>query len=131
VSIRVLVADPHAVSRLGICTLLAQDPGIRVVAETGDGQEALDLAIMLLPDVVLLEVALPRVDGITVLRLLQRAHPAIRVIFLTAADSPEVEMAARAAGAYAYFYKKDDPSGLGAVLRSVHQDPPLPRSASE
>lgn len=89
--IRILIADDHAIFRDGLRRLLEADPGLRVVGEAADGLEALQLALKLKPDILLLDLAMPRQTGLDTLPELARSCPELRTIVLTAAvEKPEI-----------------------------------------
>jgi DNA-binding NarL/FixJ family response regulator len=118
--ITVLVADDHPVVRQGISVLLSVQDDMAVVAEAGDGQEALELAGRLRPDVLLLDLKLPVLDGVAVLGQLPGRSAETRALVLTsAADRGLVTLALRA-GAAGFLYKDVDPDALVRAIRSVH-----------
>ncbi|MEV0056700.1 response regulator transcription factor [Saccharopolyspora shandongensis] len=94
--IRVLLADDEAMIRAGVRSILATDPEIDVVAEAEDGRQAIDLAAEHRPDVVLLDIRMPRLDGLAAAAELARAQPEVKVVVLTTFD--EDEFVARALG---------------------------------
>src|SRR5262245_25976256 len=103
---RILLADDHALVRAGIKALLDKIPGIEVVAEAGSGSEALDLVKIHMPDVVLLDIAMPGISGLEVLQQIKTAFPSIRVIILTIHDNPAYAVGALRSGADGYLPKK-------------------------
>jgi NarL family two-component system response regulator LiaR len=118
--IRVLIADDHAVVRQGLRTFLELQEGIEVVGEAADGEEALDAVQRLEPDVVLMDLAMPRLDGIGAIeRLRERASDVPRVIVLTSFGDERVLPAIRA-GAAGYLLKDVGPPELVDAIRSVH-----------
>ncbi|MET9761495.1 response regulator transcription factor [Streptomyces sp. NPDC006372] len=115
--IRALIADDDALVRLGLTDLLDDDPGIEVVAQASDGLHAVELATAHRVDVALVDVRMPRMDGITATaRLRALPHPP-RVITLTTFDLDEYVYDALAAGADGFLLKDTDP---GEILRAVH-----------
>jgi DNA-binding NarL/FixJ family response regulator len=86
--IRVLLADDHPIMRAGIKSLLEQEPGIACVGEAGDGQEALRLATELTPDIVVLDMSMPLMNGVGVARRLREAGVPSRVVALTVHEQP-------------------------------------------
>ncbi|MGD0559121.1 MAG: response regulator transcription factor [Streptosporangiaceae bacterium] len=115
--IRVLIVDDHPVVRQGLVALLSVQDDITVVGEAGDGPSALSLAESLSPDVILLDLKLPGMDGVGVLSSL--TGPA-RVLVLTSATEPGWADRAMKAGASGVVYKDIDPDALVRAIRSVH-----------
>jgi len=114
--VRVLVADDQRVVREGLATLLGMLSGIDVVATAGDGEEAVAMAARLHPDVVLMDLRMPRCDGVEATRLLRERHPAVRVIVLTTyADDRSVVEALRA-GARGFLTKD---AGAEEIQRAI------------
>ncbi len=119
--IRVLVADDHAVVREGIRAVLASTPDFEVVGEAGDGAEALDLAASLEPDVLVLDLTMPGLSGLTVAERLRTAHAATRVLILSMHDHPEYVLQAVRAGASGYVLKDAQPDELRMAVRAVRE----------
>ncbi|MDI6100142.1 response regulator transcription factor [Actinoplanes sp. NEAU-A12] len=118
--LRVLVADAAPLQRAGLRAVLGSAPPEIVVAgEAGDGVEAVDLARRLLPDVLITEVALPRVDGLAVTRAVTEARLAVRVLVMTERDTDDEVVAAIAAGAAGYLCKDAPHDDLIAAVRAV------------
>jgi DNA-binding NarL/FixJ family response regulator len=118
--IRVLIADDHLVVRQGLRTFLDLQPDIEVVAEAGDGAEALAAAIEHQPDVVLIDVVMPNVDGIEALRGLRERVPSARAIVLSSFIDDEKLFPAVRAGAAGYLLKDVQPQQLVEAIRTVH-----------
>ncbi len=117
--IRVLVADDQDLVRRGIAALLGLFEDIDVVGEAADGAEALDLATRSAPDVVLLDVRMPRLDGIGALRALRRREPAPAVLMITTFDDDRVLREALREGAAGLVLKDASPEELAAAIRAV------------
>jgi DNA-binding NarL/FixJ family response regulator len=118
--ITVLIADDHPVVRQGLRVLLSLEDDIEVVGEVGDGAEAVELAAALVPDVILLDLKLPVLDGLGVLaELRDRRLPAHTLVLTSVADQASVTVAVRA-GAAGFLYKDVDPDALVRAVRSVH-----------
>jgi len=118
--ITVLIADDHPVVRQGLRVLLSLEDDIEVVGEVGDGAEAVELAAALGPDVILLDLKLPVLDGLGVLaNLRDRGLPARTLVLTSVADQASVTVAMRA-GAAGFLYKDVDPDALVRAVRSVH-----------
>lgn len=115
--IRILVADDHPLTRDGIRAALSLDVGLEVVAEASDGQEAVELAQSLHPDVVVMDVRMPRLGGIRATREITAATPDTRVIILTVEETQARVGEAIQAGAAGYLVKDVDARELG---RAVH-----------
>ena len=116
--ISVLIVDDHPVVRQGLRALLEVQDDILVVGEAGDGRTAVSLATSLSPDIVLLDLKLPGMDGIAVLQPLSAAG--LRVLVLTSATDPAAASQAVRAGAAGVVYKDIDPDALVRAIRSVH-----------
>jgi DNA-binding NarL/FixJ family response regulator len=119
-SISVLIVDDHPVVRGGLRVLLEVADGIEVAGEAGDGATALALAADCHPDVILLDLKLPGLDGIAVLNELKARASAARVLVLTSATEPASAHQAVRAGAAGLLYKDVDPDALVRAIRSVH-----------
>jgi NarL family two-component system response regulator LiaR len=118
--IRVLVADDHAVVRQGLRTFLDLQEDIEVVGEAGDGAEALAVAEELAPDVVLVDLVMPGVDGIEAIRGLRERVPSARAIVLSSFIDDEKLFPAVRAGAAGYLLKDVQPQELVEAIRTVH-----------
>jgi DNA-binding NarL/FixJ family response regulator len=118
--ISVLIVDDHPVVRRGLRVLLEVQDGIEVAGEAGDGDTALALAAEHTPDVILLDLKLPGVDGIAVLTALKARDSAARVLVLTSATEPALASLALRSGAAGLLYKDVDPDALVRAIRSVH-----------
>ena len=119
--IRVLLADDHAVVRAGIRQFLETAGDIRVVAEADDGQAALDLMEQNQPDVAVLDIQMPQVNGIEVTRRARARWPGIGVLVLTAYDDDPYVMAVLQAGANGYVLKTASPAEIIQAVRDVHE----------
>lgn len=131
--IRVLIVDDHPLFRDGIRERLESGDGtIRVIGEAGDGKQARGLVAALKPDVVLMDIALPGVNGIEATRLLRAEYPDVAVVILSAYDDGQYVRAALAAGAAGYLLKTVDARGLRDSVARVAQgetalSPPVAR----
>jgi len=130
--IRVLIADDHAVVRQGLRTFLDLQDDVEVVGEAADGEEAVAAAEAAAPDVILLDLVMPRLDGVGALRRLREAAPAARVIVLTSFGEDERLFAALRAGAAGYLLKDVEPAELVRAIRTAHagQSPLSPAVAA-
>jgi two-component system, NarL family, response regulator LiaR len=130
--IRVLIADDHAVVRRGLRTFLELQEELEVVAEASDGEEAIAAAARHTPDVALVDLVMPRVDGIEAIRGIRERSPATRVIVLTSFLDDDKLFPAVQAGAAGYLLKDVQPQELVSAIRTVHRgEAPLhPAAAS-
>ncbi|ROM67319.1 DNA-binding response regulator [Pseudomonas brassicacearum] len=103
--LRLLLADDHEVTRTGFISMLAGSPGFEVVGQARDGQEALDLCERLKPDIAILDIRMPVLNGLGAARILQQRLPGIKVVIFTMDDSPDHLEAAIGAGAVGYLLK--------------------------
>jgi DNA-binding NarL/FixJ family response regulator len=117
--IRVLVVDDHAILRDGICSLLERQAGIRVVGQAANGREALEQVSRELPDLVLMDVAMPEMDGITATRFITANYPQIKVLILTQHDNREYIAPLLQAGAAGYVLKRSGGHELLLAIRQV------------
>ncbi|MFC5801980.1 response regulator [Streptomyces formicae] len=118
--IRVLLADDEAMVRAGVRAILAAAPDIEVVAEAGDGREALELARAHRPDVALLDIRMPVLDGLGAAAEFRRVAPEVAVVMLTTFSEDEYITAALDSGASGFLLKSGDPYELMAAVRAVH-----------
>jgi DNA-binding NarL/FixJ family response regulator len=119
--IRILVTDDHPVVRDGLVAILGTQPDFAIVGDAASGQMTLDLARTLRPDIVLLDLAMPEMDGVETLRQLQRIAPETRVIIFTAFDTDERILSAVRAGAQGYLLKGAPRNDIFQAIRVVHQ----------
>lgn len=117
--IRVLVADDHHIVRAGVRLMLNAQEDIEVVGEASDGQEALDLVAKLEPDVVLMDIAMPNLNGLEATRRIKESHPGVQVLALTMHDNEEYFFRLLRAGGSGYLLKKAAPTELVEAIRSV------------
>ncbi|MDD9380756.1 response regulator transcription factor [Streptomyces sp. ZAF1911] len=118
--IRVLIADDQPLVRRGLALILAPEPEFEVVGEAGDGAEAVALAERLRPDVVVMDIRMPVLDGVGATGELARLLPECRVLALSTFDMDEYVVAALRAGAYGFLPKDVSPEELTAAIRTVH-----------
>jgi len=124
--IRVLIADDQALIRVGFRLVLEAEDDLVVVGEAGDGQEAAELAARLRPDVVLMDVRMPVLDGIAATALIARTAPDTRILVLTTFDLDEYAFGALDAGASGFLLKDAQRAELTSAIRAVHRgDTPL------
>ncbi|MDY6892746.1 MAG: response regulator transcription factor [Chloroflexota bacterium] len=117
--ISVVLADDHALVREGTRSLLEAEQDIEVVGEAGDGEEAVTLVAKLRPNVVLMDIAMPKINGIEATRQIKASHPATAVLILTAYDNDQYIFALLDAGAAGYLLKNVKGVDLVNAVRSV------------
>ncbi len=120
-SIHILIADDHPVVRDGLRAMLSTQPDFQVVGEAANGTEAAQLAIRLKPDVILLDLEMPDLDGVSVLRQIRARDPQARVIVVTAYDTDERIVQAVVAGAQGYLLKGAPREEIFRAIRVVHE----------
>ena len=119
--IRVLIVDDHGVVREGLRAFLELQAGIEVIAEAADGRQALTQAELHHPDVVLMDLVMPRLDGVEAMRELRRRLPEIRVVALTSFLDDERLLPAIQAGAAGYLLKDAEPDEVTRAIRAAHE----------
>ncbi|SFD39283.1 response regulator transcription factor [Streptomyces aidingensis] len=119
-TVRVLVVDDQELVREGIASLLGLQPGIEVVGSAADGEEALARSLELAPDVVLMDVRMPRMTGVEAVEALRRRAPRITVVMLTTFDDDEYVVRALRAGASGYLLKNLPAAELAGAVRLAH-----------
>jgi DNA-binding NarL/FixJ family response regulator len=117
--IRVLVVDDHPLFRKGIATLLRAEPDFTVAGEAADGREAVRQARELMPDVILMDISMPEMDGLAATRQIKQEMPYVRIVMLTVSDDDRNLFEAIKSGAQGYCLKKIEPETLFGTLRSV------------
>ncbi len=122
--IRVLIADDHAVVREGLRTLIETEPGMEVVGEAEDGFEAVQKVCNLKPDVILLDIVMPRMNGLEAIQEIKRQCPEMHILVLTSFSDDEMVFPAIKAGALGYLLKNTTPERLLNAIRDVHQGKP-------
>lgn len=135
-TVRVLVADDQTVVREGLVLLLGLLPDTEVVGAAGDGEEAVRLVAQLAPDVVLMDLRMPRMDGVAATRIIRREHPCTEVVVLSTYSDDESVFAALRAGARGYLTKDTDAESLARAISVVadgeaHFAPPVQRRLAE
>jgi DNA-binding NarL/FixJ family response regulator len=116
---RILLVDDQSLVRMGFRLVLESAPDLEVVGEAADGRTAIDQVAALRPDVVLMDVRMPGVDGIEATRRIVAEHPAVRVLILTTFDVDEHAFAALRAGASGFLLKDATPAELASAVRVV------------
>jgi DNA-binding NarL/FixJ family response regulator len=116
---RIVLAEDHAVVREGLRVLLASHPDLEVVGEAGDGYEAIQCVENLRPDLVLMDLSMPRENGMQAIREIKRRFPETKILALTVHDSEEYVIVALKAGAYGYILKKATHAELLMAIKSI------------
>jgi len=120
-AIRVLIVDDHTIVRKGIRALLAEIAGIEVVGEADNGQEAVTQADRLRPDVILMDLAMPKMDGIEATRQIKASQPDSRILVMTSFAADDKVFPAIKAGALGYLLKESAPEDLVQAIRQIHR----------
>jgi NarL family two-component system response regulator LiaR len=120
-AIRVLIVDDHTIVRKGIRALLAEIDGFEVVGEAGDGQAAIAQAASLQPDVILMDLAMPKMDGIEAIRQIKLSQPESRILVMTSFATDDKVFPAIKAGALGYLLKESAPEELVQAIRQIHR----------
>ena len=118
--IRVLIADDHAVVREGTKQIMVREPDLEVVAEAGDGEEAVRMVGTTKPDVVIMDVAMPKIDGISATKQIKSLYPKTAVLVLSAYDDDQFVFSLLEAGAAGYLLKSVRGYELIQAIRAVH-----------
>ncbi|HRQ39521.1 MAG TPA: response regulator transcription factor [Chloroflexota bacterium] len=122
--IRVLIVDDHAIVRRGLQALLTEIDDMLVVGEAGDGREAVKLAETTRPDVILMDIVMPHMDGIEATQQIMGRQPEARILALTSFAADDQVFPAIKAGALGYLLKDSDPEELVQAVRQVHRGEP-------
>jgi len=129
--IRVMLVDDHALFRKGVASLLAACPDIEVVGEADDGAQALAKVADLMPDLILMDIQMPGMDGLEATRRIKAEHPYAKIVMLTVAEEDRSLFEAIKAGAQGYLLKKIDPQEFLAMVRGVSRgEAPISRAVA-
>ena len=120
-SIRILIADDHPVVRKGIKALLSTEPGLEVIGEAADGEQAVTKARTLKPDVILMDLSMPRKDGVQAISEIRQKVPGVKILVLTSFAEDKRIIAAIEAGALGYLLKESSPHELVRAVRTVYR----------
>src|SRR5260370_14871193 len=118
--LRILLADDHEIVRRGLCALLQKHEGWEICGEARDGREALELAKLLKPDVVILDIGMPNLNGLATTRQMLRDEPNSKIIVLTITDSDQVIRESLDAGSRGVVLKSDAARDLVAAVEALH-----------
>jgi len=124
-SISVLLAEDHVITREGIRRLLEAEKGLTVIGEAGDGEEAVQMVTELKPDVVIMDIAMPKLNGIEATRQIKLTHPRTAVLILSAYDDDEYVFALLKAGAAGYLLKNVSGDELTRSIQAVYKGEPV------
>jgi NarL family two-component system response regulator LiaR len=119
--ITILIADDHDIVRKGLCTLISSDPGLELVGEARDGVEAVFKARALQPDVILMDMVMPRQTGLEAIKQITREDPEARILVLTSYDADDMVFPAIKAGALGYLLKDSSHEQLLQAIYDVHR----------
>jgi len=122
--IRLLIVDDHAIVRQGLRAIIRITPDMQLVGEAGDGREAVNLVAILHPDIVLMDLVLPELDGVAAITAIKQNQPAVRIIALTTFAEANLVLGAVQAGADGYLLKDVDVQELTRAIRTVHGGQP-------
>ena len=131
VAIRLLIADDHALVRSGLRSMLQREPGIEIVGEARNGREAVELCRSLRPDLVLMDVRMPDMDGLEATRAIKREHPETGVLMVTMHENRDYMLEATKAGAAGYVLKDASRSELISAVRRVADAEPSNSPAAQ
>jgi two-component system, NarL family, response regulator LiaR len=120
-TIRVFIAEDHTVVRAGLVALIASEDGLEVVGQAGDGLEALECVRVCQPDVILMDLSMPKLDGIGTITAIRQEYPRARVLVLTSYVEDDKVFAALKAGALGYLLKESSTDDLLRGIRAVHR----------
>jgi len=118
-TVRVLIADDQTLFRVGLARLLEEDPRVEIVGQAGDGAEAVKLAGTVMPDVILMDLKMPNIDGIEATRQILAKHPGVKVLLLTTFEADNHVIQALKAGASGYILKDSRPDSIVSSLLAV------------
>ncbi len=124
-TIKVFVAEDHLITRQGICRLLEDESNITVIGEAGDGEEAVQMVTEMQPDVVIMDIAMPRLNGIEATRQIKLLRPATAVLILSAYDDDEYVFGLVEAGAAGYLLKTTSGEELSRAIKAVYKGEPV------
>ena len=117
--IRILLADDHALFRGGVASLLAAGGDFEVLGEAADGRQAVEMARALMPDVILMDISMPVMDGLEATRRIKAEMPSVKIVILTVSDGERSLFEAVKSGAQGYLLKNIEPKALYGTLRGV------------
>ena len=119
--IRIMVVDDHAIVRKGIVAMLETEPDMQVVGECSNGEEAIQKSMALRPDVILMDLVMPRVDGVEAIKAIKHQTPDVNILVLTSFGTADKVFPSLNAGAIGYLLKDSDPNELVQAIHKVYQ----------
>src|SRR5262245_35083133 len=122
--IRLMIVDDHSIVRQGLRAIIRVTPDLELAGEAGGGREAIELAATQQPDVILMDLVMPEVDGVAAIAAIKRAQPAVRIVALTTFAEADLVLGAVQAGADGYLLKDVDIQELARAIRTVHGGQP-------
>ncbi|HLJ86570.1 MAG TPA: response regulator transcription factor [Candidatus Angelobacter sp.] len=122
IATRILVVDDSPTILHAICSLLEQEPTLEIIGKAEDGEQAIDAVVGLSPEVVLMDVSMPRMNGLRATKVLSERFPAIPILLMSIEDSPLLRAKCQASGAYAFIYKPRFRKQLLAVIQTIHDE---------
>jgi DNA-binding NarL/FixJ family response regulator len=117
--VRILIVDDHALVRSGLRVMLKREPGFEIIGEAGNGREAVELCRSLEPNLVLMDMRMPEMDGLEATRAIKREHPEISILMVTMHDNNDYMLEAAKAGAAGYVLKDASRNELLATMCHV------------
>jgi NarL family two-component system response regulator LiaR len=124
-SINILLAEDHVITRQGIRRLIEDEKGVKVIGEASDGEEAVQMATELKPDIIIMDIAMPRLNGIEATRQIKLISPRTAVLILSAYDDDEYVFALLKVGAAGYLLKNVSGDELTRAIRAVYKGEPV------
>jgi len=124
-TIKILMAEDHVITRQGICRLLEDEKDLKVIGEASDGEEAVQMVTEMQPDVVIMDIAMPKLNGIEATRQIKLIRPATAVLILSAYDDDEYVFGLVEAGAAGYLLKTASGEEVTRAIRAVHKGEPV------
>ena len=122
--IRLLIVDDHAIVRQGLRAIIRVTPDMQLAGEARNGREAVEMVAALHPDIVLMDLVMPELDGVAAIMAIKQNQPAVRIIALTTFAEAELVLGAVQAGADGYLVKDVDVQDLTGAIRTVHAGRP-------
>jgi NarL family two-component system response regulator LiaR len=119
-AIRIIIVDDHGMVRRGLAAYLRNESDIEVIGEAQNGQEAVDLCQQSLPDVILMDLLMPQMDGVAATRIIRKRWPQVQVVALTSFKEKDLVQEALQAGAISYLLKNVSGEDLAAAIREAH-----------